>query len=230
MCHVYNLKRDESIRSPDAKPSEASGDQRIFTVPPHGDRVVGAALELLVARPFQNFIRPYMLWSGLFQAWDMFAPNPMKLNSYVEAEVSFRDGSRRIWSFPRMNEIGYVDRYFKERYRKFANEYLRMDVHSALWPDAARYIAPRQSQPVEPARRRASDPLVVGDQSSRTRRGVPLYAMEELHLFHLPAEAGRPGMSVRSLIRAWNEFFFEPRSPTPICLFRVLLDYWRWPT
>src|SRR5436305_1429300 len=29
-------------------------------------------------------------------------------------------------------------------------------------------------------------------------------------------------MSVRSLIRAWNEFFFEPRSPTPICLFRVL--------
>ena len=29
-------------------------------------------------------------------------------------------------------------------------------------------------------------------------------------------------MSVRSLIRAWNEFFFEPQSPTPICLFRVL--------
>jgi hypothetical protein len=29
-------------------------------------------------------------------------------------------------------------------------------------------------------------------------------------------------MSIRSLIRAWNAFFFEPQSPTPICLFRVL--------
>ena len=29
-------------------------------------------------------------------------------------------------------------------------------------------------------------------------------------------------MSVRGAIRAWNEFFFAPRSPTPVCLFRVL--------
>jgi len=82
-----------------------------------------------------------MLWSGLFQAWDMFAPDPLKLNSYIDAEVWFREGSARVWSFPKMHEIGYVDRYFKERYRKFSTEYLRMDSHSALWPDAARYIA-----------------------------------------------------------------------------------------
>ena len=29
-------------------------------------------------------------------------------------------------------------------------------------------------------------------------------------------------MSLRSLSRAWDEFFFAPRSPTPLCLFRVL--------
>jgi len=29
-------------------------------------------------------------------------------------------------------------------------------------------------------------------------------------------------MSLRSLIRSWNEFFFAPRSPTPVCLLRVL--------
>jgi hypothetical protein len=89
----------------------------------------------------RGFIRPYMLWSGLFQIWDMFAPDPARVNSYVEAEISFRDGSTRVWSVPRMNELGYVDRYFKERYRKFSTEYLRMDSHAALWPDAARYIA-----------------------------------------------------------------------------------------
>ena len=29
-------------------------------------------------------------------------------------------------------------------------------------------------------------------------------------------------MSWKALARAWNEFFFAPRSPTPVCLFRVL--------
>lgn len=29
-------------------------------------------------------------------------------------------------------------------------------------------------------------------------------------------------MSLKTLARAWNQFFFAPRSPTPVCLFRVL--------
>lgn len=29
-------------------------------------------------------------------------------------------------------------------------------------------------------------------------------------------------MSLKNLERAWNEFFFAPRSPTPVCLFRVI--------
>ena len=99
---------------------------------------------------FRAVIRPYIVWSGLFQAWDMFAPDPAKLNSYVQAEVWFRDGSVRLWSIPRMNELGYFDRYFKERYRKYATEYLRMDSHSALWPDAARYVARLHRDPSNP--------------------------------------------------------------------------------
>jgi len=98
----------------------------------------------------RGIVRPYILWSGLFQAWDMFAPDPAKINSYVEAQVFFRDGSTQVWSVPRMNEIGYVDRYFKERYRKFSTEYLRMDSHAALWPDAARYVARLYRNPSNP--------------------------------------------------------------------------------
>ena len=90
---------------------------------------------------WKQAIGPYMRWSGLFQAWDMFAPDPVKLNSYVDAQVTFRDGTSRTWAFPRMDRLGLADRYFKERYRKFSTEYLRMDSFSALWPDAARYIA-----------------------------------------------------------------------------------------
>jgi hypothetical protein len=86
-------------------------------------------------------LAPYMLWSGLFQAWDMFAPDPSKVNAYIQGVVTLRNGQTRTWSCPRMQELSLVQRYFKERYRKFGNERLRMDENVALWPDAARYVA-----------------------------------------------------------------------------------------
>ncbi len=88
----------------------------------------------------RDLVRPYFVWAGLFQSWDTFAPAPWSANSYVEAIIVYRDGSRKIWSFPRMEQLSVRDRYFKERYRKFA-ENLQNDKNDALWPDVARYIA-----------------------------------------------------------------------------------------
>lgn len=89
---------------------------------------------------FKQFIGPYMLWSGLFQGWDMFAPAPPNVNAYIEAAVIYKDGHTRIWKFPRMEQLGIVERYYRERYRKF-EENLRQDSNSALWPDVARHVA-----------------------------------------------------------------------------------------
>jgi hypothetical protein len=85
-------------------------------------------------------VRPYMLWSGLFQGWDMFAPSPRNINSYLESVVIFNDGRTQTWKFPRMEKLGFMERDFKERYRKFA-ENVQNDSNSALWPDVARRIA-----------------------------------------------------------------------------------------
>ncbi len=89
---------------------------------------------------FKDLIRPYMLWSGLFQGWDMFAPTPPNINSYIQAAVIYKDGRTQIWKFPRMEQLGLFERYYRERYRKF-EENLRQDANSALWPDVARHIA-----------------------------------------------------------------------------------------
>lgn len=89
----------------------------------------------------KNAVRPYMLWTGLFQAWDMFAPEPRRTNIRMAAEVTFRDGATRLWRFPEMNQLGYFARYAKERYRKYSNDNLRLDENALLWPDAARQIA-----------------------------------------------------------------------------------------
>lgn len=85
-------------------------------------------------------VRPYFLWSGLFQAWDMFAPSPKSVNSYIDAAIIYDDGRTKAWRFPRMEQLSFAARYQKERYRKYV-ENLTDDSKSILWPDAARRIA-----------------------------------------------------------------------------------------
>ena len=48
----------------------------------------------------RSFVRSYFLWAGLFQSWDMFAPVPKGANTYIEAELHYRDGSRKMWTLP----------------------------------------------------------------------------------------------------------------------------------
>ena len=99
----------------------------------------------------RNLIRPYFLWAGLFQSWNMFAPIPKGANTYIEATLIYRDKSRKIWTFPRVEQMNLTERFFKERYRKFA-ENLQRDELDELLPDAARYIARLNSSPDNPVR------------------------------------------------------------------------------
>jgi hypothetical protein len=100
-----------------------------------------APFKMKIMEAVNQVTRPYLLWIGLFQAWDMFAPNPMTLNGYVDARILYQNGRMETWEFPRMEKLGLAGRYVKERYRKFVNEYLRNDDKALLWPDAARHVA-----------------------------------------------------------------------------------------
>jgi hypothetical protein len=97
-------------------------------------------------------LSPYATALGLRQDWMMFAPNPTRENTFIDAEITYRSGRKRIWTFPQMQELGYAERYAKERYRKFANERLWVKEASFLWPDAARYIARLNREPSDPPR------------------------------------------------------------------------------
>lgn len=91
-------------------------------------------------RAIKELVRPYMLWSGLFQSWDMFAPNPRPVNSYIKAVVITQNHHIHVWTFPRMEELSLSERYRKERYRKFT-DVLPEQVNAALWPDVASHLA-----------------------------------------------------------------------------------------
>ena len=100
---------------------------------------------------FRSLVRPYFLWAGLFQSWDMFAPVPKRANVYLEAILVYRDGSRETWTYPRMEQMALKEKLFKERYRKFADN-LQSDQLDDLLPDAARHIARLNSRPDNPVK------------------------------------------------------------------------------
>ncbi len=97
----------------------------------------------------RELVRPYMLWTGLFQSWDTFAPNPPTANGVVRAVVETRDHHMKVWAFPRMEQLGYGERYSKERYRKFS-EVLLQPNNASILPDVARHIARLENDPADP--------------------------------------------------------------------------------
>jgi hypothetical protein len=97
----------------------------------------------------KDFLRPYFLWTGLFQSWDMFSPSPKAVNAYLEATIIYKNGATEFWAFPRMELLTYTERYYRERYRKF-EETLLDSKYSALRPDVARRIARLNSKPSDP--------------------------------------------------------------------------------
>ena len=98
---------------------------------------------------WKKSFRPYLVWSGLFQSWDMFAPTPKSTQGYIEALIIHKSGEVTPWKFPRMEQLSIFERYWQERYRKYA-EILRETNNVALWPDAARHLAWLNKDPRNP--------------------------------------------------------------------------------
>ena len=108
--------------------------------------------------PLNRMIRtrlgPYMEPTALRQQWTMFAPNPLMENVRLEAEVSFGDGATITWRFPRVDEMGWFERYRAERHRKWASERLAAGKPPAPVLDAAaRYVARQVARSGNPARK-----------------------------------------------------------------------------
>ena len=99
----------------------------------------------------RRLVRPYFLWSGLFQSWDMFAPSPKAANTYVVAQILYQDGTREIFTLPRMELLSLSDKFFKERYRKFTDNLID-EQFDLMLPDVARHIARSKRRPANPVK------------------------------------------------------------------------------
>lgn len=79
--------------------------------------------------------------TGLWQYWDMFAPNPARIDFYLDAVVRYSDGSEAVVAYPRMRGMGVAQKYVYERYRKYSERL--SDNEAWKWPDTAYWFALR---------------------------------------------------------------------------------------
>ncbi len=101
---------------------------------------VDMALKLSDKGVREGPLKYYLMSTGLWQYWDMFAPDPLRLDYYVDAVVRYEDGTLREAKFPRLADMPVLSRYAKERYRKYI-ERVQGDEAYFLQPELAQWIA-----------------------------------------------------------------------------------------
>lgn len=87
-------------------------------------------------RHVDNPLYLYLLSTGLWQGWDMFAPNPADTDVYVQATVTFKDGTDTTFTMHRIKDLPIFQKFVDERFRKY-REHLSNDTDRWKWPQTA---------------------------------------------------------------------------------------------
>jgi hypothetical protein len=92
-------------------------------------------------RRLLEHLRPLLSATGLYQGdWQLFAPDPDRINTWVEARVIRSDGSSWLWTTPDWLRRSQRERFVEGRHQKLSDA-LRLDSRRALWPHLADYVA-----------------------------------------------------------------------------------------
>ena len=86
---------------------------------------------------------------GMNETWNTFSPDPKASEQFMKALVVTVRGKTEVYSFPRMENLSFTERYRQERYRKFVESVLCPDC-AGLWPDIERAVARREGTPMDP--------------------------------------------------------------------------------
>jgi hypothetical protein len=139
---------------------------------------------------------PVMRAFGLWQSWEMFAPDPRREDIRVEVRFVNRAGDGHALMLTAMESMGYGERVQRERWRKFFNDHLRLDDERRLWQPFAEFmVRSLRQEGQDPASIelvrwwRAANPQFGPDTRPDVRR-TPWNS----HVFHrwtVPPEFGR---------------------------------------
>jgi len=85
-------------------------------------------------------VSAYVLTTGTWQSWDMFAPNPSNTDVWCHVEIVRENGKVDRYAYPRIYDMPIPKKYVMERWRKFY-ERVNQNQYQFLWPTFAQRIA-----------------------------------------------------------------------------------------
>jgi hypothetical protein len=97
---------------------------------------------------FAHLGAPYLLPTGLWQNWTMFAPNPIRHTFTLQALVADRNGIFHEFKFPCSMGSGVWEGVTKVRHSKYPT-YLVLDDYAAMREMAARHVVRQLGLPPE---------------------------------------------------------------------------------
>ncbi|MNJ96870.1 hypothetical protein D3C87_146040 [compost metagenome] len=113
-----------------------------------------------VGEHIMRVIFPYQSFFGLDQMWSMFAPNPGSMNSYIDAQLLFKDGSIEKYTFPRPTQMDSMTKFLAgERFRKYSQENMLPLQRPEMWFDLSAYVAREVDKIEAKGRRRVLDQI-----------------------------------------------------------------------
>ena len=86
--------------------------------------------------PAKRLVQPLsrvVSWLGLWHAWNMFAPNPVRESRRLAVQVEYADGSRYEWRPPGTLPEGYFQDFLHAHHRKFSEVVCAGKVKELRW-------------------------------------------------------------------------------------------------
>lgn len=105
--------------------------------------IMSAAPPSACTNGFERLLKIHLSYWGIFENYGMYAPNPVRYNQGFYAEITYTDGSQKIWRFPDLADLQGNDllRQMLEKWTEL-EYYICWNQQSIRFlPDAARYIA-----------------------------------------------------------------------------------------
>ena len=87
-----------------------------------------------------------LTWQG---GWQLFAPDPDKINVSITANVSFPDGREVVWRTPDWRSMSAWQRFLRFREAEFIDN-VRQDRNACVWPSFADCLGRSIAHPNEP--------------------------------------------------------------------------------
>jgi hypothetical protein len=94
-----------------------------------------------------RYLRPVAQATGIAQSWELFCPEPREINFHETAIINFQDGTAKIYEFPRMQKMDYVERFRHEKLRKMFYDCMPWPSFAQFLPDFAKFIARANANP-----------------------------------------------------------------------------------